>query len=132
MLHTTRATQILLAALVLALLILSFVLMTFANAGTQNFSELSLPVELNTALPGDTGYNVYQLADGSLILNSANQTGTYLTKLDQNNQILWTQKIHIGSEALTRMIVLNEGGFLLAGIVNNLYVLAKTDSEGNV
>lgn len=132
MLHTKRATQTLLAALVLALLILSFVLMTFANAGTQNFSELSLPVELNTALPGDTGYNVYQLADGSLILNSANQTGTYLTKLDQNNQILWTQKIHIGPEALTRMIVLNEGGFLLAGIVNNLYVLAKTDSAGNV
>jgi len=129
---TNKVAQILFATLISALLISSVVVVTFADLGTQNFNELSPPVELNNALPGATGYNVYQLEDGSLVLNSANQTGTYLTKLDANNQILWTQLIHGGQDSLTHLVVLQDGGFLLGGIVNNRYVLAKTNSTGDV
>jgi hypothetical protein len=132
MLNMKKVAQILLVALIVVLLIMTFVLVTFANVLTQHFNELSVPVELNTALPGVTGYDVHLLDDGGLVLNSANQTGTYLTKLTLDNQILWTQQIYAGPESLTRLVVLSQGDFLLAGIVNNLYVLVKTDIAGNV
>ncbi len=85
-------------------------------------------------LPGVVGYNVYQLGDGSLVLNSVNQTCTFLTKLDPNYRLLWTQSIQIGqnSTALPRLLALRDGGFLLAGIVDNQYTLVKTDSQGNI
>lgn len=106
--------------------------MIFANAGTQNLTVLSEPVELNTELPSGAGYNVYQLTDSSIVLNSANQSGTYLTKLDSNNQIVWTRLIHAGSEPLMRLVALRDGGFLLGGIVGQRYVLVRADIDGYV
>jgi hypothetical protein len=116
-------------AIIVALLVSSIALMLF-DVGIQNLTALSAPVELNTELPGATGYCVYQLEDKSLVLNSANQSGTYLTKLDLNNHIIWTQLIQ--NNTLPRLVVLHDGGFLLGGIVNNRYVLVKTDSIGNI
>ncbi len=129
---TTKRTQVLSAALVVTLLVSSAALMLFANAGIPNYNELTVPVELNKDLPGATGFNVFQLSDGSLVLNSANQSGSYLTKLSADDQIVWAHLIHAGGEPLMRMVVLRKGGFLLGGIVGNLYVLAKADQDGNV
>jgi hypothetical protein len=118
-------------ALIVALLVSSIALMLF-DVGIQNLAALSAPVELNTELPGATGYCVYQLEDKSLVLNSANQSGTYLTKLDLNNHIIWTHLIQAGQTSLPRLVTLRDGGFLLGGVVDNRYVLVKTDSYGNM
>ena len=120
-------------ALVAALLVsaLSFMVL---DTQAQNFTELSAPVELNSDVPGVVGYCVYQLGDDSLVLNSVNQTCTFLTKLDPNFNLQWTRSIQIGQNITTlpRLLTLRDGGFLLAGIMNNLYVLVKTDSQGNI
>ena len=120
-------------ALIAVLLVSSLSLMLI-DAQTPNYSALSAPVELHANLPGVVGYSVYQLGDGSLVLNSVNQTCTFLTKLDPNYHLLWTQPIQIGqnSTALPRLLALRDGGFLLAGIVDNQYTLVKTDSQGNI
>jgi hypothetical protein len=104
------------------------------EAQIPNYSALSTPIELRVNLPGVVGYSVYQLGDESLVLNSVNQTCTFLTKLTPNYHLLWTQTIQIGqnSTALPRLLALRDGGFLLAGIVDNLYTLVKTDSHGNI
>jgi hypothetical protein len=95
---------------------------------------LSLPVVLQTNLMGETGYSVFQLADGSLVLNTASQSCTFLVKLDSSNHVLWTKTIRIGQEDtnLTRLLPTSDGGYVLAGLVDNMYVLVKTDSQGNV
>ncbi len=116
----------------IAALLVSATALTLVDAQNRNFTTLSVSVELNTNLLGATGFCVYQLGDGSLVLNSANQSGTYLTKLDPENHIIWTHLIHAGQDSLPRLVTLDDGGFLLAGIVNSLYFLAKTDSAGNV
>jgi hypothetical protein len=85
-------------------------------------------------LLGTVGYSVYQLEDGSLVLNSVNQSCTFLEKLDPSYHLLWAKPIHVGQNntALTRLLVLQDGDYLLAGIVGNLYTLVKTDGQGNV
>lgn len=120
-------------ALIAVLLVSSLPLMLI-DLQTPNYSALSAPVELQANTTGVVGYSVYQLTDGSLVLNSINQTCTFLTKLDPNYHLLWTQTIQIGQNntALTRLIALSDGGFLLAGIINNQYALLKTDSQGNI
>jgi hypothetical protein len=102
--------------------------------GSKNANVLSAPVDLNVNLPGVVGYCVYQLGDGSIVLNAANQTCTFLEKLDPSYNLLWTQPIQIGqnSTTLPRLLVLHDGGYLLAGIVDNLYTFVKTDSQGNI
>jgi hypothetical protein len=123
-----RKVIVLLASIALVFLALSVVWFSFAD----NLA-LSLPVELQTDLPGKFGYSVYQLADGSLVLNSANSTCTFLVKLDSLNQLIWEKPIQVNSTItiLPRLLPTAEGGFILGGIVNNSYILVKTDSEGN-
>ena len=66
--------------------------------GAETPVMLSSPVELQTNLAGEMGYCVFQLADGSLVLNTANQSCTFLIKLDSSNHVLWTRTIRIGQE----------------------------------
>ena len=102
--------------------------------GAETPVMLSSPVELQTNLAGEMGYCVFQLADGSLVLNAANQSCTFLIKLDSSNHVLWTRTIRIGQENtnLTRLLPTSDGGFALAGLVDNMYVLVKTDFQGNI
>ncbi len=124
-----RKVIVLLAVIVLVFLALSVVWLSFAAS-----SPLSSPIELQTDLPGEFGYSVYQLTDGSLVLNTANSTCTFLVKLDSSNQLLWAKPIQINPTitVLPRLLPTAEGGFVLAGIVDNLYTIVKTDSEGNI
>ena len=124
-----RKTIVLPVAIVLLLLVLSMVWLTFAD-----ISPLSSPVELQTNLPGEFGYSVYQLADGSLVLNTSNQTCTFLIKLDSSNQVIWAKPIQIDptNTTLPRLRPTADGGFVLAGIMDNLYTVAKIDSDGNI
>jgi hypothetical protein len=79
------------------------------------------------------GYCIYQLSDGSLIVNSANASCTFLTKLDSAYRQLWSRPITVNQNTtLPRLVPLKDGGFLLAGIIDNQYVMVKTDSEGNM
>jgi len=66
------------------------------------------------------------------VLNSLNQSCAFLTKLDTSHNLLWTRTIQIenADTALPRLVVCRDGGFALAGLINNRYVLMKTDSEG--
>ncbi len=120
-------------AVTLALL-LAFSPLPFAASENQNSYVLSAPVQLQDNLPGVVGYCVYQLDDGSLVLNSINQSCTFLTKLDASYHLVWTRTFQIDGRdtALPRLVVTRDGGFLLAGLVNNYYVLVKTDSEGTL
>ena len=115
--------------IVLVFLILSVVWLAFADS-----SPVSSPVELKNNFPGEFGYSVYLLADGSLILNTSNQTCTFLVKLDSSNQVLWSKPIIIdpANTTLPRLQPTADGGFVLAGIIDNLYTVVKTDSNGNV
>ncbi len=129
-------------AVVLIFLTLSIVSIPFTNANWpmldpvlgKEISVLSSPVELQTNLAGEAGYSVFQLADGSLILNTANQNCTYLIKIDSSNHLLWTKPIQIEQKntVLSRLLPTSDGGYLLAGIINNMYALVKTDSQGNI
>jgi hypothetical protein len=120
-------------AVTLALL-LAFSPLPFAASENQNSYVLSVPVQLQDNLPGVVGYCVYQLNDGSIVLNSVNQSFTFLTKLDASYNLVWTRTFQIDGRdtALPRLVVTRDGGFLLAGLVNNYYVLVKTDSEGTL
>ncbi len=114
---------------VLVFLALSVVWLVFLDN-----SPLSSPVELQNNLPGEFGYSVYQLADSSLILNTSNQTCTFLVKLDSSNRLLWAKSFQIDpvNTTLTRLRPTADGGYVLAGIVDNLYTVVKTDSDGNI
>ncbi|MDR0373922.1 MAG: hypothetical protein LBI79_10345 [Nitrososphaerota archaeon] len=117
------------AATLAALLALSLLPLSGSTSTSQ---PIAAPVELQTKLPGVVGYSVYQLDDGSLVLNSINQSCTFLTKLDATHKLLWTRTIQIdgADTALQRLVICRDGGFALAGLINNRYVLMKTDSEG--
>jgi hypothetical protein len=97
-------------------------------------SPLSAPQELQSNLTGTFGYSVYQLADGSLILNTSNGTCTFLVKLDPSNQVVWSQPILIdpANTTLPRLRPTNDGGFVVGGIMDNYFTVVKTDSEGNI
>ena len=116
------------------MLLVSSLSLMLIDAQTPNYSMLSTPTKLQADLPGVVGYSVYQLGDGSLVLNSVNQTCTFLTKLNSNYRLLWTQPIETSQNGtiLPRLLALRDGGFLLAGIVDNQYTLVKTDSQGNI
>lgn len=118
----------------IAVLLVSALSLMLIDAQTPNYSALSAPAKLQADLPGVVGYSVYQFGDGSLVLNSVNQTCTFLTKLDPNYRLLWTQPIETSQNGtiLPRLLALCDGGFLLAGIVDNQYTLLKTDSQGNI
>ena len=124
-----RKTIVLSVVAVLIVLALSTAWVAFADS-----SPLSAPKELQTNLQGTFGYSVYQLADGSLILNTANGTCTFLVKLDSSNQVLWSKTIQIdpANTTLPRLRPTADGGFVLAGIMDNLFTVVKTDSEGNI
>lgn len=129
-----------LMAAVLILLASSLVLFSFAIemplvvSGAKISAVLSSPIELQTNLTGEAGYSILQLADGSLVLNAADQNCTYLIKIDSSNHVLWTRTIQIEQKTtvLSRLVPTSDGGYLLAGIVDNLYSLVKTDSQGNI
>ncbi|HUK84517.1 MAG TPA: hypothetical protein VLU95_01505 [Candidatus Acidoferrum sp.] len=95
---------------------------------------MSSPIEVRTNLTGEAGYSVFQLVDGSLILNTADQNCTYLIKIDSSNHLLWTKTIQIDQKTtvLSRLLPTSDGGYVLAGIVDNFYSLVKTNSLGNV
>jgi hypothetical protein len=122
------------AFLITVLLVSALSGVALAVSGAEIPVTLSSPVELQTNLTGTIGYCVFQLADGSLVLNTANQSCTFLIKLDSSNQVLWTRTIRLGQEItnLTRLLPTSDGGFVLAGLVDNRYVLVKTDSQGNI
>jgi hypothetical protein len=115
--------------IVLLFLTLSLVWLAFADS-----APLSSPLEVQNNLPGEFGYSVYQLTDGSLILNTSNQTCTFLVKLDSLNQLMWVKPFQIDpiNTILSRLRPTADGGFVLAGIVDNLYTVIKTDSDGNI
>jgi len=118
---TNRFTRILLMLLIFALLISAAYLMLAAHAGNQNFNALSTQVKLNQKLTGGS-FNFYQLSNGNLILNIANQSETYFSKIDSNDQLVWKRLIRAGQEAVMRLAALR-CGYFLGGIVGNLYVL---------
>ena len=122
------------AFLITVMLISAFSGVAFASTESRDSSPLSSPIVLNSNLPGETGYSVFQLADGSLVLNTSNQTSTFLVKLDSSNHLLWMKTIRVGQDItnLTRLLPTSDGGYLLAGLVNNQCTLVKTDSQGNV
>lgn len=124
-----RKTIALSVVAVLVFLALSVVWLAFADS-----SPLFSPVELEVNLPGVFGYSVYQLADGSLVLNTANGTCTFLVKLGPSNQVVWSKPILIdpANTTLPRLRPTADGGFVLAGIMDNFYTVVKTDSEGNI
>ena len=116
--------------------VIIFLLFLALNVVWLNFADsapLSTPLELQNNLPGEFGYSVYQLTDGSLILNTSNQTCTFLVKLDSLNQLMWIKTFQIDpiNTILSRLQPTADGGFVLAGIVDNLYTVIKTDSDGN-
>jgi hypothetical protein len=102
------------------------------NGSTLASQLIATPIEPQTKLPGTVGYSVYQLDDGSIVLNSINESYTFLTKLDASHKLLWTRTIQIegADTTLSRLVVCRDGGFALAGLINNRYVLTKTNSEG--
>jgi hypothetical protein len=123
------------SAVLIALLVVSAsVGIAFTAKGTESSVALSSPVELQNNLAGEYGYSVFQLADGSLVLNTANQSCTFLVKLDSSDHLLWTKPIRIDqkSTVLPRLLPTHDGGYVLAGIVDNMYTLVKTDSQGKV
>ena len=124
-----RKAIVLTAIFVLLFLALSVAWLAFANS-----APITLPIELQKNLQGEFGYSVYQLADGSLVLNTSNQTCTFLVKINSSNQVLWSKPILIdpANTTLPRLRPTADGGFILAGIVDNLYTVVKTDSDGNV
>ena len=126
--------MILLTAAVLVILTLGVAGLALAVLESANPAALSPPVLLQTNLKGKLGYSVFQLSDGSLVLNMANQSCTFLIKLDSSNHLVWTKTIRIGEDntVLSRLLPTNDGGYLLAGIVSNMYTLVKTDSQGNI
>ncbi|MDD3791772.1 MAG: hypothetical protein PHY74_01420 [Candidatus Bathyarchaeota archaeon] len=127
----SKTAKMLLVGLLITFLIsTSFLLLLDFN--TYDFKMLTDPIELNKDLSGVVGYCVYQLDDKSLVLNSANNSGTYLTKLDSNNNILWIKLIYTGHPGLSRLLPASDGGFLLGGISGNRYVLVKTDPSGSI
>ena len=122
------------AFLVTVLLISALSGVAFAATEAKGSGSLSSPVVLKSNLPGEVGYSVFQLSDGSLVLNTSNQTCTFLVKLDSSIHLLWMQTIRISQDItnLTRLLPASDGGFLLAGLVNNVCTLVKTDSRGNI
>ncbi|MGD6850650.1 MAG: hypothetical protein ACQCN6_01155 [Candidatus Bathyarchaeia archaeon] len=122
------------AALAVALALLLALPLPSGASENPTSQVLSAPVQLQDNLLGVVGYCVYQLDDGSIVLNSINQSCTFLTKLDTSYNVLWTRTFQVdgGNTALPRLVVTRDGGFLLAGLVNNRYVLVKTDSEGAI
>ena len=124
-----RKAIVLPVAIVLVFLALIAVWLAFEDS-----TPLSSPIELQNNLPGEFGYSVYQLADGSLILNTSNQTCTYIVKLDSSNRLLWVKPFQIDpiNTTLSRLRPTTDGGFVLGGIVKNLYTVVKTDSDGNI
>ncbi len=138
-----RRAIVQLATIVLLLLSLSLVLFQFSDARWTLFSSVSgsevpvawySPIELQTNITGEAGYSVFQLKDGSLALNTANHSCTFLVKIDSSNHLLWTKPIQIDQKRtiLSRFLPTLDGGFALAGIVDNMYTIVKTDSQGNI
>jgi hypothetical protein len=129
-----KVRKTLLAVLIALFLVSASSAIALAVLGTESSAALSSPVELQANLPGENGYSVFQLADGSLVLNTANQSCTFLVKLDSSNHLSWTRTIQINQEntVLPRLLPTIDGGYVLAGIVNNTCTLVKTDSLGNI
>jgi hypothetical protein len=127
----SKRRKIVWGVLIVALLVSSLSLFLL-NASAAGATSLSDPVQISRDIPGVLGYCVYQLPDGGLIVNSANQSCTFLTKLDASYNLLWSRTVALSENTtLPRLLVLKDGGFLLAGLVDNQYVLVKTDSNGN-
>jgi hypothetical protein len=116
------------------ILVLVFITLSIVWLSFTDLSPLTSPARISAELPGTVGYSVYQLSDGSLILNTTNQTCTFLIKLDSQNQLLWERPIQTNTvnTTLPRLLPTADGGFVLAGIINNLYIIVKTDSQGNI
>ncbi len=91
-------------------------------------------IKWQRTLVGGDGYSVYQLSDGSFILSAANQSATFLIKLDSSGNLVWMQTIENGTvpTVLPYLVPTSDGGYALAGIMGNMYVLAKTDSQGKL
>ena len=132
--HKPAARKVVSAFLITVMLISALSGVAFASSEVGGSSSLSSPVVLDSNLPGEMGYSVFHLADGSLVLNTSNQTCTFLVKLDSSNHLLWMQTIRIGQDLtnLTRLLPTSDGGYMLAGLVNNICTLVKTDSHGNI
>ena len=132
-LFETKKGKKLWAALIVVLLVSSLSLIILDVSSKTEATSLSTPIQISTDVPGNVGYCVYQLPGGSLVVNTANGSCTFLTKLDSNYHLLWSRPIQISDNTtLPRLLPLQDGGFLLAGIVDNNYVMVKTDSEGAV
>lgn len=126
----TRKMKAFGAVLIVALMVSALALFLL-DASIATAASLSDPVVISTEIPGLMGYCVYQLSDGSLVVNSANESCTFLTKLDSKYQLLWSKPV-INQSGMQRLLPLRDGGFLLADVIDNQYVLLKTDSEGDI
>jgi hypothetical protein len=120
-------------AVLIVMLMVSSLSLLMLNASLAVATSLSDPIQISTDIPGVLGYCVYQLLDGSLVVNSANESCTFLTKLDSGYRLLWSKPVTVNQNStLPRLLPLQDGGFLLAGTIDNQYVMVKTDSEGNM
>lgn len=70
----------------------------------------------------------------ALFINTANDSQTFLAKLDSSYNPLWMKIIKINRQntVLSHLVPTSDGGYALAGIVNNRYVLLKTNSKGDI
>ena len=118
-----------------AVIALSLLVSALAATLPAHAATISAPPTIweNEYVAGD-GYSVFQLSDGSFILNAANQTATFLIKTDSSSNPMWIRTIQIGAEptVLPYLVLTSDGGYALAGMQNNQYTLAKTDSQGNL
>ncbi len=119
----------------LTVMIFGLLVSTFAFSFSVKAAEnMAPPIQWQQTLMSGDGYSVFQLADGSFILNAANQTATFLVKTDSLGNPTWTKTIQISQKptVLPYLVPTSEGGYAVAGILNNQYALERTDSEGNL
>ena len=123
----TLSSFLLVLLLVLTLTTVIFVAFEPRNTEAAHYNELQI------ALPGTTGYSIFQLPDGNYIVNTVDESNTFLVKLDASYNLLWSKTIKIDNTntILDRLIPTSDGGYALGGIIDNEYFLMKTDRYGD-
>jgi hypothetical protein len=107
---------------------------TFAVYG-QETSNANVPkIAWQHEYMGGEGYSIYQLPDGGYVLNAANESATFIVKIDGLGNVKSTSTIQINNEptVLPYFVQTSDGGYAFASNMSNLYVLAKTDVNGNL
>lgn len=79
-------------------------------------------------------HNIAETLDGHFLITSSNPIGTvlFLQKITSTGQIIWNKQFTGLSGVITRVAVLSDGNYLLAGIKNFNLAVLKLDPAGNV